>query len=249
MAKVDGRFVKLNDETLKKNVLNEVELKIVAGGVIEKTVNGVQAKLNDSQTATDNLWSSSKVASELSTKATTSYVDSAIAGLKWKNPVLDFKTQVQLDALLPQSGDRYIVTDGTNINKIAQYNGVTWDYAVALDNWTLIKKSDDKAYTYDADEVAAFKWVYKGGITQSESPITEEFTLAAGDITAKKVTLTYTPVNGSYVKLDVIGGCPQDNGVDFSVNVATKEVSWSGLGLDGILAAGDVLRISYSNTA
>lgn len=249
MAKVDARFVKINDDTLKKNVTNEVEVKIKASGVMQKTVDGIEVKVNDSTTATDNLWSSTKVNNELSNKATTTYVDNAIAGLKWKNPVLDFKTQAQLDALSPQSGDRYIITDGANQNKVAQYNGATWDYTVPGDNWTLVRKSDDKVYTYDADEAGAFKWMYKGGITQSEANITEEFTLAAGDITAKKVTLTYTPVNGSYVKLDVVGGCAQDNGADFSANVGTKEVSWSGLGLDGILAAGDVLRISYSKTA
>jgi hypothetical protein len=49
--------------------------------------------------------------------------------------------------------------------------------------------------------------------------------------------------------LILVGGCAQDNGTDFSVNVGTKEVSWSGLGLDGILEANDVLRISYSKNS
>jgi hypothetical protein len=249
MAKVDGRFIHIDDDTLKVNGENEVEVKIKSSEVLEKTVNGLRVKVSDTTTATDSLWSSQKTSSELSSKASEAYVDNAIAGLKWKNPVIDFKTQAELTALSPQLNDRYIVTDGTNQNKIAQYNGSSWGYTVALDNWTLIKKSDDKAYTYDADEAGAFKWVYKGGITQSESRKVEEFTLSASDIAAKKVTLTYPPVNGSDVELDVIGGCPQDNGTDFSVNVGTKEVSWSGLGLDGILAANDVLRISYSKQA
>jgi len=246
MSIIDARFVKKNADTIKSNTSKELEVKIKSGGVLEKTVDGLNVKVNDTTTATDNLWSSSKVASELANKASEAYVDNAIAGLKWKDPVINFVTQATLDGLSPQTNDRYIVTDGTNQNKIAQYNGSSWDYTVPLDNWTLIRKSDDHAYSYDADTTA---WVDIGGITQSENNITEEFTLAAGDITAKKVTLTYTPVNGSYVKLDVIGGGPQDNGADFSVNVGPKEVSGSGLGLDGILESGDVLRISYSKTS
>jgi hypothetical protein len=135
------------------------------------------------------------------------------------------------------------MTDGTNTNKIAEYDGATWIYTTPLDNWTLINKADDKAYSYDGDTST---WVDVGGIAQSEKRIVEEFSLTSTDITNKKVTLTYIPIDGNYVTLDVIGGGPQDNGTDFSVNAALKEVGWSGLGLDGILEAGDVLRVTYS---
>lgn len=243
MAIIDGRFVKKNADTLKHNTSKELEVKIKAGGVLEKTVDGLNVKLNDASTATDNLWSSSKIASELGSKASESYVDNAVAGLKWKKPVINFITQSALDGLSPQECDRYLVTDGTNENKIAEYIDEAWVYTAPQDNWTLIRKSDDRAYTYDEDTTS---WTDIGGVTQPENAIVEEFTLAGGDITAKKVTLTYTPTNANYVKMDIYGGGPQDNGVDFSVNVGTKEVSWSGLGLDGLLEAGDVLRISYS---
>jgi len=243
MAIIDARFIKKNADTLKSNTSKELEVKIKSGGVLQKTVDGLEVKVNDTITATDNLWSSSKISNELSTKASISYVDNAVAGLKWKQPVIDFKTQTQIDGLTPQTGDRYIVTDGTNINKIAEYNGTTWTYTTPNDNWTLIRKSNDKAYTYDGDTSS---WIEVGGITQQEIDVVEEFTLTSTDITNKKVTLTYTPVNANYVRLDVIGGGAQDNGVDFSVNVTTKELSWSGLGLDGILEAGDVLRVTYN---
>jgi hypothetical protein len=243
MAIIDARFIKKEANTLKSNSSKELEVKIKAGGVLQKTVDGLEVKVNDTVTATDNLWSSTKISNELSTKASLSYVDNAIAGLKWKEPVINFIDQTTLDGLTPQSGDRYIMTDGTNTNKIAEYDGATWIYTTPLDNWTLINKADDKAYSYDGDTST---WVDVGGIAQSEKRIVEEFSLTSTDITNKKVTLTYIPIDGNYVTLDVIGGGPQDNGTDFSVNAALKEVGWSGLGLDGILEAGDVLRVTYS---
>lgn len=246
MAIIDARFIKKNSDTLKSNISKELEVKIKSGGVLQKTTDGLEVKVNDTQVATDNLWSSSKIASELSTKASISYVDNAISGLKWKQPIIDFVTQTYLDGLTPQSGDRYIITDGANQNKIAEYDGSQWNYTAPLDNWTLLRKSNDKAYTYDGDTNA---WVELAGITQQETDVVEEITLTSTNITQKKVTLTYTPLNASYVRLDIIGGCAQDNGIDFSVNPTTKEVSWSGLGLDGILEIGDVLRITYNKQA
>ena len=243
MSKIRAPFITLNDETMKSNVNKELEVKLVSGEVLEKTVNGIRAKVSDSTTATDNLWSSKKTSDELALKATITYVDNAIAGLKWKDPIIDFKTQAQLDALSPQEGDRYIVTDGANANAVAQYTNAAWVYSAPVDNWTIVCKADDKAYTYDGDTSA---WVYKGGISQSENVIKEEITLSAQNITDKKVTLTYTPVNASYVGLSIVGGCEQKYGTDYVVNASTKELSWSGLGLDNLLAANDILVVSYS---
>lgn len=239
--KIAARFLKLVSTVLQVNSSDELDIKITSGEHLEKTTNGLRVKVSDTTTATDNLWSSTKISDELATKASESYVDNAIAGLKWKQPVINFITQTDLDALTPNSGDRYVVTDGDNINKIAEY-GTAWTYITPLDNWTITRKSNDHAYTYDADSAS---WADIGGISQSESEVVDEFTLTSTDITNKKVTLTYTPTSASVVKLDVIGGCAQDNGTDFSVTVSTKELSWSSLGLDGVLAAGDVLRVSY----
>jgi len=85
-----------------------------------------------------------------------------------------------------------------------------------------------------------------GSISQLERDVVEEFVLTSTDITNKKVVLAYTPINSNYVRLDVIGGCAQSNGNDFIVNTMTKELSWSGLGLDGILSVGDRLRVTYN---
>lgn len=71
----------------------------------------------------------------------------------------------------------------------------------------------------------------------------EYVTLTAPQAAAKQVTLTYPPVTASQVQLDVIGNGPQYFSVDFTVSGSV--LSWNGLTLDGLLAAGDQLRIVY----
>lgn len=68
-------------------------------------------------------------------------------------------------------------------------------------------------------------------------------TLTAPEAAAKEITLATTPT--SLVTLDIVGGCVQYLGLDYTV---TGDVlSWDGLGLDGLLSAGDMLVISYAN--
>lgn len=68
-------------------------------------------------------------------------------------------------------------------------------------------------------------------------------TVSLAEETAKSLTLSFTPATSSYTMLDIIGGGAQFFGTDFTVSGST--LSWSGLGLDGLLTAGDRLRISY----
>lgn len=72
----------------------------------------------------------------------------------------------------------------------------------------------------------------------------EKFTLNAGDITAKSITLARTPVSASKTILIVIGGAEQDYGVDYTVSGAILD--WDGLALDGILESGDKIIVLYS---
>lgn len=72
---------------------------------------------------------------------------------------------------------------------------------------------------------------------------TEYRTLTPAEITAKAITLAQTPASPGEVILDVIGGGAQFYGDDFVVSVAT--LSWNGLALDGVLASGDKLRVTY----
>jgi hypothetical protein len=70
------------------------------------------------------------------------------------------------------------------------------------------------------------------------------FTLSAGDIAAKSVTLSAIPTTPGKTILSVIDGDQQDYGIDFSVSGTT--LSWASLGLDGVLVEGDKLVIQFN---
>ena len=69
-------------------------------------------------------------------------------------------------------------------------------------------------------------------------------TLIAGEITAKQITLASTPKQALAVEFSPKGGCEQVYGDDFTVSGAI--LTWNGLGLDGILIAGDKVVVSYT---
>ena len=72
----------------------------------------------------------------------------------------------------------------------------------------------------------------------------ETVTLTATDITNAYITLSSTPNTPAYTVLTIKGGCDQFYGDDFTVSGA--QLSWSGLGLDGVLVAGDKLTVVYN---
>lgn len=59
----------------------------------------------------------------------------------------------------------------------------------------------------------------------------------------KRVLLTNTPLSGYDMVILPRGGCAQFLGEDFAVD--GTEVSWQGLGLDGLLEAGDIIHVDY----
>lgn len=60
----------------------------------------------------------------------------------------------------------------------------------------------------------------------------------------KSITLDATPTTPGAVLVDVLGGGgPARYGVDFTVT--GNVLSWSGLGMDGHVSAGDTLRIFF----
>ena len=75
------------------------------------------------------------------------------------------------------------------------------------------------------------------------SPLNFDYiTLNSIHISEKKVFLTKIP-SSREISVDVVGGTTQFPGSDFQV--AGKELSWDGLGMDGLLEEGDVLRVMY----
>lgn len=74
-------------------------------------------------------------------------------------------------------------------------------------------------------------------------PTVEIRTITAGEETNKELILSATPLTTSKVILDVRGAAAQFYGDDYTVSGST--LSWSGLGLDGLLSDGDKVRIIY----
>jgi hypothetical protein len=66
------------------------------------------------------------------------------------------------------------------------------------------------------------------------------YTVTGADVTAGSIGLVITPVNPTLTRLTV-GGIRHEYGTDFIVSGST--LSWSGLGLDGIVEAGDILQL------
>jgi hypothetical protein len=83
-----------------------------------------------------------------------------------------------------------------------------------------------------------------GGGGGGASVQVEYRTITLGEETAKAVTLVNLPLMATGVMLSVIGGCDQFYGLDFTVSGST--LSWSGLGLDGLLTNGERVVINYS---
>ena len=75
-------------------------------------------------------------------------------------------------------------------------------------------------------------------------------TLDATDITNKyNDDLVNVPVTASAVNVCPVGGIPQEYTVDFTIitdGADIKRINWGTLGLDGILASGDKLIVTYT---
>jgi hypothetical protein len=67
----------------------------------------------------------------------------------WQLNVKSRITVATLGGLSPSKGDRYILTDGANINKIATYNSATWDYLVALEGFVCWINDENLYYRFD----------------------------------------------------------------------------------------------------
>lgn len=76
----------------------------------------------------------------------------------------------------------------------------------------------------------------------------ERRVITGPEATAKSLTLSYTPVDGNAVVLDIMGVGPQDNFATGDFIVSGTTLNWSGLGMDALpIAAGDIFRIVYES--
>lgn len=74
----------------------------------------------------------------------------------------------------------------------------------------------------------------------------ETRTISALEITNKSLQLTQNPSFPAETSLSVVQGSSQAYGQDFIVTVSV--LSWNGLGLDGLINAGDEVVITYPIT-
>ena len=76
--------------------------------------------------------------------------------------------------------------------------------------------------------------------------VIEEHTITASDMTAKSFSLSQTMASTDQVAMTVYGGIPLNYGVDYTA-VSSTAIGWNGLGLDGMIEAGDEVRLMYSD--
>lgn len=70
------------------------------------------------------------------------------------------------------------------------------------------------------------------------------FTLTPTDISNKFITLTTAPTDPAKTVVLVIGGDAQEYAVDFTLS--GTQLSWSSLGLDGVLVSGDRVVVQFN---
>lgn len=78
----------------------------------------------------------------------------------------------------------------------------------------------------------------------SQISVNTTVVLTAQNILEKSITLTSAPKSPSQVVVTPEGGPTQVYATDFTI-VDVNKITWSGLGLDGFLEAGERLFISY----
>jgi hypothetical protein len=158
------------------------------------------------------------------------------------NPIVDVSMQIveQVNTLiLSQEAGKTVSIPAVGIQGPRGYSmlsglgvpvsnlGINNDLYVNLANGYLYKKVSNA-------------WVFKFNIV----PQVQKITVTQQMVDDKGVHLSITPLNPDAVQLSFVGGVgDQDNGEDFSVS--GDFVGWNGLGLDGFIEVGDVLKIRY----
>jgi len=71
----------------------------------------------------------------------------------------------------------------------------------------------------------------------------EYHTVTALEHTAKQFSMSETPSDNDQVLVDMLNGSTQQNAVDYNITGAIFD--WNGLGLDGVINIGDIIRLAY----
>lgn len=103
-------------------------------------------------------------------------------------------------------------------------------------------------YYNSVDSVAK---IYQNGVWETlsvggggSSYSVNRVTLNSTDILNKYVTLTGIPTTPSDTILNIVGGVIQEYTADYTV--IGNQLSWNALGLEALLASGDILLVQFS---
>jgi hypothetical protein len=107
---------------------------------------------------------------------------------------------------------------------------------------TLVLEVSELVYDMDQKAFYGGDGIKPGGFLIGETGL-ELIELTPEDISNKFVTLSQTPLVPDAVVLNIDGGIPQINGIDYRIE--GNKISWSELGLDGFLDDTDVLIVQY----
>ena len=67
----------------------------------------------------------------------------------WQEPVINIITDATRAGLTPAKGDRYLLSDGANVNKICYYDSASWIYLTAIEGWIVWNNNDNLYYKFD----------------------------------------------------------------------------------------------------
>ena len=111
--------------------------------------------VNDSGSSTSDLWTASKITSEINSK---------INGVSWQEPVED--KDLSAPPATPTAGDRYIVGASPTGDwsgheyDIAEWDGSAWQFTSDVEGFACYVKDEDKLYTNNGTN-----WVTFGSVT------------------------------------------------------------------------------------
>ena len=167
------------------------------------------------------------------------------------------KIQVRRDTSINWTQTNPLLSQGEigfelDTNKIKIGTGVSrWNdlgyFAGSSPTSSFITNSTTGNETTKAASVAAMKNYVAAQIAAIHFPerVVEYITLTSSQIATRSITLSQSPRSASSVALDVINGGPQEYSHDYTVSGIS--LTWLGKQLDGILAVGDKLRVTYTS--
>lgn len=234
MSKINAKWVNLKSENM------------------EADGNDVSIKFSDADTADANkVWSSDKVntisgvlSAEIDSDISTHSASDDHDGRYYTETEIDNFDFLLTTEMTTISGDISTEIDADiSTHEAGDSHDSRYYTETELDAGQL----DDRYYTEtEVDTISGTlndKIAAVGGIDE-----VEYITVDATDISNKYTSLSHTPYSAPDVMLDIIGGGTQVYTTDFTV-IDSTHLNWDGLGIDGVIAADDKIRVSYTYTA